>query len=136
VIAGNKSMKIATNIAGGLLGLLFIAFSLIVLLNLVHVPPPVAGTPTAMFMGAFVPTGYLTFVKVCELIGGCLVAVPRTRNFGLLVLGPIVLNILAFHVFIMKGEGLLGAPILVAVLAAFLLWAGRGAFAGLIRGGT
>jgi hypothetical protein len=84
-------------------------------------------------MGALVPTGYFTLVKICELIGGCLVAIPRTRNFGLLFLGPIVVNILAFHIFIMKGVGLFGPPILVAVLAAFLLWAGRRSFAGLMN---
>jgi putative oxidoreductase len=126
-------MKIATNIAGALLGLIFIAFSLIVLLNLVHMPPMAEGTPAALFMGALGPTGYFTFIKVCELIGGCLVAVPRTRNFGLLVLGPIVVNILAFHIFIMKGQGLFGPPIFVGVLAAFLLWAGRRAFSGLMN---
>ena len=126
-------MKIATNIAGGLLGLLFIAFSLMVLLHLVHMPPPPEGTPAALFMGALGPTGYFTFVKVCELIGGCLVAVPRTRNFGLLILGPIIVNILAFHIFIMKGMGLIGPPLLVAVLGLFLLWSGRKAFAGLLN---
>jgi hypothetical protein len=126
-------MKIAANIAGVLLGLIFIAFSLMVLLHLVHMPPMPDGTPAALFMGAFAPTGYLTFVKVFELIGGCLVAVPRTRNFGLLVLGPIILNILAFHILIMKGEGLIGPPILISVLALFLLWSGRKAFAGLMN---
>jgi putative oxidoreductase len=126
-------MKLAANIAGGLLGLLFIAFSLIVLLKLVQMPPPPEGSPAAMFMGAFLPTGYLTFVKIFELVGGCLVAIPRTRNFGLLVLGPIILNILAFHIFIMKGEGLVGPPLLVALLGAFLLWAGRKSFAGLMN---
>jgi len=126
-------MKIATNIAGGLLGFLFIAFSLIVLLKLAPMPPMPEGTPPAMFMAAFAPTGYLTFVKIFELIGGILVAIPRTRNFGLLVLGPIILNILAFHTFIMKGEGLVGPPILVAALALFLLWAGRKSFAGLLN---
>jgi putative oxidoreductase len=126
-------MKIAANIAGGLLGFIFVAISLMVLFHLVHAPPPPEGTPAAMFMGAFIPTGYLTFVKICELIGGCLVAIPRTRNFGLLILGPIVLNILAFHILIMKGEGLFGPPIIVAILAAFLLWAGRKSFAGLMN---
>ncbi len=126
-------MKIASNIVGGLLGLIFIAFSLIVLLKLVPMPPPPEGTPAAFFMGAFVPTGYLTFVKTLELIGGCLVVIPRTRNFGLLILGPIIVNILAFHIFIMKGEGLFGPPILVGVLAAFLLWSARKAFAGLLN---
>jgi hypothetical protein len=126
-------MKIASNIAGGILGFIFIAFSLLVLLKLAPMPPMPEGTPAALFMGAFVPTGYLVFVKIFELIGGCLVAVPRTRNFGLLVLGPIILNILAFHILIMKGEGLFGPPILVAILALFLLWSGRKAFAGLIN---
>jgi len=126
-------MKIATNIVGGLLGFLFVAFSLIVLLNIVSPPPPPAGTPLAMFMGAFIPTGYMTFVKIFELIGGILVAIPKTRNFGLLVLGPIILNILAFHILIAKGAGLVGIPLFVAALALFLLWAGRKAFAGLMN---
>jgi putative oxidoreductase len=127
-------MKIVTNIAGGLLGIIFIFFSLMVLLNLIHMPPPPAGTPAGMFMGAFGPTGYFKFVKVFELIGGILVIIPRVRNIGLLILGPIVVNILAFEVFIMKGQGLFGPPLL-AVLAAFLLWAGRREFAGLIVNG-
>ena len=92
------------------------------------------GSPAAMFMGAFGPTGYFTFVKILEVLGGILVAIPRTRNFGLLVLGPIIVNILAFHVFIMKGEGLFNPALLFLVaLALYLLWAGRKAFAGLLR---
>ena len=127
-------MRHAPTIAGLLLGLLFIFSALVVLLNLVHMPPPPEGTPAALFMAAFVPTGYLTFVKSLELLGGILVAIPRTRNFGLLVLGPIIVNILAFHIFIMKGAGLFAPPFIIPVitlLAAYLLWAGRQAFAGL-----
>lgn len=127
-------MKIVANIAGGLLGLLFIAFSLMVLLNLVHDPnTPVPGSPKAMFMAAFVPTGYLTFVKILELTGGILVAIPKTRNLGLLVLGPIILNILAFHVFVANWEGLNAVHALIIFLALFLLWAERKAFAGLVH---
>ena len=99
-------MRYVPTVAGILLGLLFVASGLVVLLNLVQSPPPPEGTPMAMFMGAFGPTGYLTFVKVLEVIGGILVAIPRTRNFGLLILGPIIVNIIAFHAFIMKGAGL------------------------------
>jgi uncharacterized membrane protein YphA (DoxX/SURF4 family) len=125
-------MKYLTNIAGILLGLLFIMASVVVLFHLAKMPPPPAGTPVASFMDAFGPTGYMTFVKIMELTGGILVAIPVTRNFGLLVLGPIIVNILAFHVFIQKGEGL-GNPMLIAIvlLALYLLWAGRKAFAGL-----
>ncbi|HTD66260.1 MAG TPA: DoxX family protein, partial [Candidatus Limnocylindria bacterium] len=94
-------MKIASHIAAALLGLMFIAASVMVLFKLGPTPPPPPeGTPPAHFMAAFVPTGYLTFVKAFELLGGLLVIIPRTRNLGLLVLGPIIVNILAFHVFV------------------------------------
>ncbi len=84
-------------------------------------------------MSAFGPTGYLTFVKVFELIGGLLVIIPRTRNLGLLVLGPIIINILAFHIFVTGGEGLVN-PMLIGIvlLALFLLWTERKAFACLV----
>jgi uncharacterized membrane protein YphA (DoxX/SURF4 family) len=125
-------MKHAPTIAGILLGLLFIMSSVVVLFGLVKMPPPPEGTPAALFMGALVPTGYMTFVKVLELLGGILVAIPRTRNFGLLILGPILVNILAFHVFIMKGATIMD-PMLIAIvlLALYLLWAGRKNFAAL-----
>ena len=127
-------MKHLPTAAGILLGLLFVMSAVVVLFGLAPVPPMPEGTPMAMFMGAFAPTGYMTFVKVLELIGGVLVAIPRTRNFGLLVLGPIIVNVLAFHAFIMKGEGLFNPLLLVIVaLALYLLWVGRRAFAGLLN---
>lgn len=128
-------MKHLPAIAGAILGLLFIAAGVTVLLGLVpeQTPPP-EGSPPAHFMAAFVPTGYLTFVKVLEILGGVLVAVPRTRNFGLLVLGPIIVNILAFHLFVTAGVGLFSPMlVLICLLAAYLLWHGRRAFAGLLN---
>jgi hypothetical protein len=60
------------------------------------------------------------------------VAIPRTRSLGLLVLGPILVNIVAFHVFI-SGDGIADPLLLViGALAAFLLWSERRAFAGLL----
>ncbi len=128
-------MKIAAHIAATLLGLLFIAFGLMVLLKLGPTPPPPPeGTPPAHFMAALAPTGYLTFVKICEVLGGLLVVLPRTRNFGLLVLGPIIINILAFHVFLAGGAEMLN-PVVIAivVLPLFLLWSERQKFTGLLR---
>jgi putative oxidoreductase len=119
-------MKHAPTIAGIVLGLLFIMSSSVVLFHLVQMPEIPKDTPAAYFMSAFGPTGYMTFVKVFELLGGILVLVPRTRNLGLLVLGPIIVNILAYHAFIMKGEGLFNPMIiLICLLAVFLLWADR-----------
>jgi putative oxidoreductase len=125
-------MKIAANIAGGLLGFIFVALSLMVLLGLAPAPTIPPGSPPALFMGAFVPTGWMMVVKLCELSGGIMVAIPKTRNFGLLFLGPIVINILCFHILVEK-SGLLGPPLVVALLAAFLLWAERKSFLGLLH---
>ena len=127
-------MKHIPTVAGILLGILFVMSAVVVLFGLAPTPTLPEGTPIAMFMGAFGPTGYLTFVKVLELLGGILVAIPRTRNFGLLVLGPIIVNIVAFHVLITKGEGLFNPLLLLIVaLALYLLWVGRKAFAGLLN---
>jgi len=124
-------------VAGALLGLLFVAVGLMVLLGVGPAPePPPEGSPPAHFFAAFAPTGYLTFVKVCEVVGGALVAIPRTRNLGLLVLGPIIVNILAFHVFV-AGDGVKD-PMLLAIvaLALYLLFVERRAFAGLVSART
>ncbi len=127
-------MKIAANIAGALLGLLFVVFGSNFFLNFIPMPPPPPeGTPVAMFFGAFFATGYLAFVKVLEILGGLLVALPRTRPLGLLLLVPIIVNILAFHTFITAGAGLLEAPLLLIVaLTLFLVWTHRRGLAALL----
>ncbi len=132
-------MKHLPTVAGVLLGLCFLAASIPVLFHLIppdKMPPP----PTEaakMFMGAFAPTGYLTFIKVLELLGALLVIVPKTRNLGQLVLGPIIINILAFHAFLTRdlftGDGVFNPLMLVIVVTSlYLLWAERRAWAGLV----
>ncbi|MES2439507.1 MAG: hypothetical protein V4584_10590 [Verrucomicrobiota bacterium] len=126
-------MKHLPNIAGGLLGLAFIAFSLLYFIKFRNMPLPEGDSPAAHFSAAFNPTGYMDFVKVCELLGGILCAIPLTRNIGLLFLGPVILNILAFHGFVAK-DGIASPPlILICLLAAYLLWAARAKFAGLLN---
>jgi uncharacterized membrane protein YphA (DoxX/SURF4 family) len=121
-------------IAGALLGLLFMAVGLMVLLGVGPAPePPPEGSPPALFFAAFGPTGYLAFVKVLEVLGGALVAIPVTRNLGLLVLGPILVNILAFHVFVAR-DGVLDPMLLgICALALYLVFVERAAFAALVR---
>ena len=128
-------MKLASHIAGALLGLLFIIFAANFFFPFIPMPadPSPADAPHKLFMGALVPTGYFAFIKVLELTGGLLVAIPKTRNFGLLILGPILVNILAFHIFLLKGAALFHPPIVpvMAALAVFLLWSARAKFAAL-----
>lgn len=129
-----KFLKCLPAVASVLLGFVFVASGLVVLLKLVPIPPPPpTDTAPGQFMAAFGSTGYLTFIKLLEVLGGLLVVIPKTRNLGLLVLGPIIVNILAFHGFIMEGEGLFSPTLIViCVLAIYLLWDARKRFAGLI----
>lgn len=129
-------MKHLPTLASALLGLAFVTFGANFFLNFLPMPPDPSpdDAPHKLFMAALYPTGYLTFVKVLEILGGVLVALPKTRNFGLLLLGPIVVNILAFHVFLTKGAGLMDPPVLaITLLSAFVLFSERRSFAKLLR---
>jgi len=128
-------MKHAATIASALLGLLFIIFGSNFFFHFIPMPndPSPADAPQKLFMAALFPTGYLAFVKVLEVLGGLFLLLPKTRNLGLLLLGPIIVNILAFHVFLTKGAGLTDPPILVIVaLSSFILWTERKAWIGLM----
>ena len=117
-------MKHASTLASVLLGLAFITFGANFFLNFIPMPadPSPADAPHKLFMAAMFPTGYLAFVKVLEILGGLLVALPKTRN------------IVAFHVFLTKGAGLTDPPILVICgLSAFLLLSERKAWLGLVK---
>jgi len=121
-------------IAGVLLGLCFLAASVPVLFNLISIPKMPDGTPAAHFMAAFVPTGYLKFVKTLEFAGGLLVLIPRLRNVGLLLLGPVIVNIIAFHVFVDDPQHLINPMLdIIIVCALYLLWEARKKFAGLLN---
>jgi putative oxidoreductase len=128
-------MKILSHIAAAVLGLAFIVFGLNFFLKFIPMPedPSPADAAHKLFMGALFPTGYLAFVKIMEVVGGVLVAIPKTRNLGLLVLGPIIVNILCYHVFLRGGATLIDpANIIITVLSLFLLFVERRAFAGLV----
>jgi len=121
-------------VAGILLGLCFLAASVPVLFNLITIPKLPEGTPAAHFMEAFIPTGYVKFVKLFEFIGGIVVMIPRLRNLGLLLLGPVIVNIIAFHVLIDDPKQLINPMLdIIIVCALYLLWDARRKFAGLLN---
>jgi hypothetical protein len=122
-------VKHIPTVAGALLGLLLSAVGLMVLLGIGPTPePPPEGTPAGHFFAAFVPTGYLTFVKVCEVVGGVFVAIPRTRCLGLVILGPIIANIVAFHIFVAQDGVADAMVVVVCALFSFLIFVEHKAF--------
>ena len=83
-----------------------------------------------MFMGAMFTSKFLAFVKVLEILGGLFVTLPQTRHLGILILGPIIVNIAAFNYFFFGPKALLQTPVLlVCSLALILLLASYRPFA-------
>ena len=127
-------MKYLNRITAALLGLVFVVFGTNFFLKFLPVPKPPEGSPAAMFMGGMFVSGMLVFVKILEILGGVLVAIPATRNLGLLVLGPIIVNIFAFHFFFFGPASLLDPMMIgIAVLTAWQVLAAGRAFLNFLK---
>jgi hypothetical protein len=122
-------MKAATIIASVLLGLVFTVFGSNAFLHFIKMPP--MSGPSGDFITAMYTTGYLYVVGGCQVLGGLILLIGRYIPLGLMLLGPVIVNILCFHIF-MNHEGWQLACV-VAALALFLLWRNRAAFAGLLK---
>jgi len=123
-------MKIVAIICRILLGLMFIVFGANILHPFMPAPPPPPGSPTAQFMAVMAPTGWMHVVGFFQLLGGLLVLIGGTAPLGLVILGPILVNILTFHSLLMGGQGIV--PGLVAtLLEIILIYAYRANFAGI-----
>jgi putative oxidoreductase len=113
-------MVLLNRITAALLGLVFVVFGSNFFLKFLPIPQPPEGSPAALFLGGMFVSGMLAFIKVLEITGGVLIAIPKTRNLGLLVLGPIILNIFAFHFFFF-GPASLVDPLLIGI-AVLSVW--------------
>ena len=112
-------MKIVTTASRILLGLMFTAFPIMFFAGMMPTPKLDPESPISHFMAAFGPTGYMHAVKVLELLGGLMLLSGRFVNLGLSLLGPIIVNIFFFHVFVAKGD--YPMPIVMCVLALLAL---------------
>ncbi len=113
-----------------LLGLAFTVFGLNAFLHFLPMPapPPQAGA----FLGALAGTGYFfPLLKATEIIAGLLLLSGVFVPLALTVLAPILVNIIAFHLFLEPS----GLPIPLALVAAeiYLAWTYRAAFAPMLR---
>lgn len=121
-------MKAATLIARFLLGLIFVVFGLNFWLQ--FIPIPKADGHAAAFLGAMFATGYLAVIKALEILGGLLIWTSRFTALGLVILGPIIVNIVLHDIFLV---GSLNPIVIVSsVLSLFLLWSERKKFLPLI----
>lgn len=122
-------MKIVTIIARVLLGLLFVVFGSNAFLHFIPMPP--MSGPSGDFITSMNVTGYLKAIAAFQVVGGALLLLGRYVPLGLTLLGPVVANIVFFHLF-MDRSGLVMAAF-VSLLWLFLLWRYWGAFSRLVE---
>src|SRR5436309_13928948 len=122
-------MKILTLLARTLLGLGFIVFGSNAFLHFIPMTPPqgMAGD----FVKALFASHYFYVVAILQIAGGALCLLGRFVPLGLMLLGPVIVNILLFHIFLQPTG--LPLAVVVSVLALFLLWAYRRAFSALLQ---
>jgi hypothetical protein len=84
-------------------------------------PMPVMEGQAGAFVTALMSSGYMSVIAVVQILGGlCLLLGARFVPLGLTLLGPVIVNIILFHVFLLP-QGI-GIGLFDAVLALFLLW--------------
>src|SRR5260370_1381512 len=123
-------MKIIATIARIILGCVFVFFGLNIFLQFLHMPLPPSG-PAGDFAKALFVSHYLYVVGALQVAGGLLCLAGRFAPLGLTLLGPVIVNILLFHILLNPA----GLPLAigVSVLALIVLWHHRAAFAGLVK---
>lgn len=120
-------MKIAVLIARILLGLMFLVFGLNGFLQFLPMPP-IPG-PAGQFLGLLFTSHYVAAVALVEVISALLLLSGQFVPLGLVLLGPVLVNILLFHIFF-QPAGL--PPGLLATVLWFIVFFGvRKAFAGI-----
>ena len=121
-------MKIVTLIARVLLGLIFVVFGINGFLNFLNMGPAPTGL-AGQFLGALVLSHYYWIVAVLQIAGGALLLVNRFVPLALVLLGPVIVNIICFHVFMNPS----GAPpaAVVTVLWFIVFYANRQHFSGI-----
>jgi putative oxidoreductase len=119
-------MKIAVLVARILLGLVFLVFGLNGFLNFLHAPIPPG--PAGQYMTLLGPTVYFKFVCLVQVVGGLLLLSGQFIPLALILLGPVIINILLFHISLQPA----GLPpgLVVAVLWFIIFFGVRRAFAG------
>ena len=111
-------MKIATLVARLLLGLIFLVLGFNGFLNFLSMGP----TPTGLagqFVGALVLSHYFWVVAALQIAGGALLLANWFVPLALVLLGPVIVNIICYHVFLNPSGAVPAAVVTVLWLIVF-----------------
>ena len=126
----NPAQRHFPTVARVLLGLLFFtAGSTGLLMSLHLMPPPPDNLPpgAAAFSGALAKTGYMMQLSSgTDFIVGVLLLFNRFVPLALALIAPVIVNIVAFHLFLAPSG--IGPGLVAATLEVYLAWVYRKAF--------
>jgi uncharacterized membrane protein YphA (DoxX/SURF4 family) len=114
-------------VARVVMGLLFLLMGLNGFLN--FLPGPPAGMPASAlaFLGALGASGYMVpLASGVQVVIAILLLSNRFVPLALVLIAPVIVNIVAFHLFLLPSG--IAPGILVAALEVYLAWIYRDAF--------
>ena len=122
-------MKKATWIFRVVMGFLYLVFGLDYFLHFIPYQPLHTGAAAALKSG-LMGTGYIyPMMKTIQVLGGISLMIDRYAPFSAVVLFPISLNVLLFHIILVPSGWLMGVFLMVPNL--FLGYAYRKYYAGM-----
>jgi putative oxidoreductase len=107
-------MRALILIARILLGVMFVVLGLNGFLNFLSMGPAPTGL-AGQFIGALFQSHYYWVIAALQVVGGVLLIVNRYVPLALVLLGPIIVNILLYHIFLLP-QGV------VLAIVATVLW--------------
>jgi putative oxidoreductase len=127
-VGREREMKILIMVARLLLGLIGVVFGLNGFLNFLNMGPMPSGL-AGQFIAALALSHYFWVVAALQVTGGALLLVNRFVPLGLVLLGPVIVNIILYHVFL-NPSGIVMA-IVVAILWGIVFYGYRQYFSGI-----
>jgi putative oxidoreductase len=112
-------VKIASLIARLLMGLTFFVFGLNGFLRFIPAPPPTG--LAGQFAGILFTSHLYVVIFAVQVIGGLLLLVNRFVPLALIILGPVIVNIFFFHLFMAPS----GLPLAIVVVTLWVIVAMR-----------
>jgi hypothetical protein len=123
-------MKIAATVARYLLGLMFLVFGSNMFLHFIPQGPPPPGI-AGEFAGALFKSHFMVAVGIVMVFSAILFLANRYVALALVLLGPVLVNILLFHLLMAPGS--IGMGLFATVLWFLVFWRERAAFALILR---
>jgi uncharacterized membrane protein YphA (DoxX/SURF4 family) len=120
-------MRIVSLVARYLLAVMFLVFGFNGFIHFIHMPD-MPGLP-GQFMGAVFASHMYVVIFLLQIISGFLFLIGRYVPLALVLIGPVLFNILIFHIF-MNPAGI-GMGLLATICWFLVFYSYRSHFAGI-----